>query len=120
MKISQIDSTNFMASTFQLQRVNAKKIKSLEAIKKIAEDKNVDIFILKNGASMNSSTEDMYMVMASTDVSAIGKKNPRHKIEQSKNCMIVSKKIPKEELSVRIYNAAVSAIEALENKILTV
>ena len=51
MKISQINNTNFKSGTVTLNRIGRENIRSVEAIKKIAEDKDMDIIISKNKKS---------------------------------------------------------------------
>jgi hypothetical protein len=119
MKLSQIDRTNFSAGLIQLKRVNKNKIASIDAIKKIAEDRDIDIFISKNQKSKYLPLEDMYMIMASKDVPLIrrGFFSAGYVTKHGMGCVIVNKKVSNEELSVKIFNASMSALDVLEKKL---
>ena len=119
MKVSQINKTNFKAGSLTLNRIKPEKFYSYESIKKIAEDKNMDIFIIKNQKSAYLPKEDMYTVMASSIIPIIqrGFYTVGYKTQYAMSCMIANNKISKEELSVKIFNSAITAIESLEKKL---
>ncbi len=119
MNIDKVNMTNFGAGNVQLTRIAPESIPSLKAIKKIAEDKGMDIFITKNKETKYLPKEDMYIVIAKKDIPVVLRtffsvgKISKH----GTGCAILSKKANEEELSTRIYNATMSAIEILEKKL---
>lgn len=120
MIINKIDNTNFGAGNVFLNRINSENtLKCYNSIKKLAEDKGIDIFITKNKETKYLPKEDMYTVIAKKEIPVVSRmffsvgKFARH----GTGCTILSKKASEEELSTRIYNAAMNAIEILEKKL---
>ena len=103
MKVSQISQTNFSAGSIYLKNIDSNKLKCYDAIKKMAEDKNIDIFLSKREDSYYLPTNDMYLIFANM----LGGKH-------SANCELINKKANPDEVSVRLYNLAVDIIEKVE------
>jgi len=106
VKVSQIDKTNFCAGSLFLKDINKNQFQCFDAIKKIAEDKNVDVFISKKENSYFLPTDNLYTVIAN-------KLGGCHGVA----CAIVNKKTCAEGVSVKIFNAAMNAIDHLESKL---
>lgn len=119
MNIDKVNNVKFEAGNVRLKRISAEKISSYDAIKKIAEDKGMDIFISKNKETKYLPRENMFLVLASKDTPIVARKFFRvgTKTDHTAFCIIANKQISKEELGVRIYNAAMNAIESLEAKL---
>ena len=94
-------------------------LKCYNSIKKLAEDKNIDIYITKNKESKYLPHEDMYLVIAQKEIPIIERLffQIGKTIKHGTGCTILSKKAGAEELSTRVYNAAINAIETLEKKL---
>ena len=119
MNIDKVNTVKFEAGNVHLKRVCTEKIPSYEAIKKIAEDKGMDIFISKNKESKYFPKEDMFLVLAFKEQPVIARNFFRvgTKSSHAANCVIVNKDVKNEELGVRVYNATMNAIESLEGKL---
>ncbi|MCR5265411.1 MAG: hypothetical protein K6E29_02305 [Cyanobacteria bacterium RUI128] len=119
MKIDKVDNVKFEAGKINLKRVSADNITSYEAIKNIAEDKGMDIFISKNKKSKYLPRENMFLVLAYKDRPVVERNffQVGTQTSHAVSCFIANKNIKNEELGVRIYNATMSAIEALEAKL---
>ena len=102
MKVSQISQTNFMAGSIYLKNIDANKVKCYEAIKKMAEDKDIDIYIIKRQNPYHLPSRDLYTIIGNM----LGAKHSTH-------CELINHKTNQEELSVRIYNAAVNTMEQI-------
>ena len=120
MQISKVDNTTFKAGNVHLERINNSNVPTIfKTMKKIAEDKNIDIFISKNKESEYLPYEDFYIVRASKDIPVITRgffpigKTKKNSISYT----ILSKKADDGEVSVKIYNATMQAIESLEKKL---
>jgi len=100
MKVSQICQTNFMAGRIYLKNIDTDKIKCYDAIKKMAEDRNIDMYIIKRHDSYYLPTHDLYTIIGNM----LGAKH-------STKCELINHKTSAEELSVRIYNTAVNIME---------
>ena len=94
-------------------------LKCYNSIKKLAEDKNIDISIIKSKETKYLPHEDMYIVIAQKEIPIVAKmffqiyKTTKH----GTGCAVLSKKTGAEELSTRVYNAAINAIETLGKKL---
>lgn len=108
MHVYRTNNIKFGAGDIYLKRVAAENIPSYNAIKKIAEDKGIDVFIAKNKDTKFLPRENMFTIVVS-------KKEPE--INHGTGCAIMPKNAPKEELAVRIYNATMTAIDVLEKKL---
>ena len=120
MQINKIDNTIFKAGTVHLERVNNANAPTIfKTMKKIAEDKNIDIFISKNKESEYLPLDDFYMVRACKDIPVVARGFfPISKITKNGiSCAVLSKKADEGEISVKIYNATMKAIESLEKKL---
>ena len=106
MKVSQINKTNFCAGSIFLNNINKNQFKSFDAIKKIAEDKNIDIFISKNENSYFHPADNIY-------TATTNKLGYSHGFAYT----IINKKSCAEEVSVKIFNTVMNAIERLESKL---
>ncbi len=120
MIINKIDNTNFKAGNVYLKRIDSQKsIQCYDAIKKLAEDKSMDIFITKSKETKYLPREDMYVVIAKKEIPVVSRmffsmeKISRH----GTGCAILSKKANEKELSTKIYNATMNAIDTLEKKL---
>lgn len=103
MKVSQISQTNFTAGIFYLKNIDTNKVKCCDAIKKMAEDRNIDIYIIKRQDPYHLPTHDLYTIIGNM----LG-------VKHSTNCELINHKTSAGELSVRIYNAAVNTMEHIE------
>ena len=106
MKVSQVTKTNFTAGSIYLKNIDSNEIKSLNAIRKIAEDKNIDFFISKREDSFYLPTHNMYLLFAN-----------RLGGLHTAACELVDKKTGLSKLSVRLYNSAVNMMEKIENNL---
>lgn len=120
MNINKINNTNFESGNVFLKRIDSEKsIKCYDLIKKLAEEKDIDVFITKNKETKYLPNEDMYTVIAKKEIPIITRMFfpigtiPRH----GTGCAILNKKVGKEELSTKIYDATMCAIERLEKKL---
>ena len=107
MKVSQISHNNFTAGSIYLKNIDTNKVKCCDAIKKMAEDRNIDIYIIKRQDPYYLPTHDLYTIIGNM----LGAKH-------STNCELVNHKTSPGELSVRIYNAAVNTMEYIEKNLL--
>ncbi len=120
MIINKSDNTNFGAGNVFLKRINSENtIKCYNSIKKLAEDKGMDIFITKNKETKYLPKEDMYIVLAQKEIPVVTRMFfPVGNIQRhGTGCAIISKEANEEELSTKIYNATMNAIEILEKKL---
>lgn len=108
MQVTRTNNVKFGAGDVYLRRVAAENIPSYNAIKKIAEDKSMDIFITKSKETKFLPRENMFVIVAS---------KKETEIKHGTGCAIMPKDTPKEELAVRIYNATMRAIDVLEEKL---
>ena len=119
MNIRKADNINFGVGNVFLKRISSDNIPSYGAIKKLAEDKNIDIFITKNKETKYLPSEDMYTILALKErpVLARGFFRIGKDFKQGTSCAIVRKETKKEELSVKIFNSTMNAIDVLEKKL---
>ena len=111
MKVSQISCTNFMAGSVRLNNINVDKLHTFDAIKKLADDKNLNISILHNKDSELLFNEHFYTVTAKNITEDLSK------LKCGIASTFISKKVCAEEASVKIFNTAINAIEMLEKKL---
>ena len=114
MRIEQINNTNFGAGNVILKNMRPEQLCTFDSIKKIAEEKGIDVFITQKSKPKYPPLERFYTVIASKTTNTPVKKN-----KTVKNCSfaILNPKACIEEASARIFNAVTSAIEGLEKKI---
>ena len=119
MNIRKADNINFGVGNVFLKRISSDNIPSYGAIKKLAEDKNIDIFITKNKETKFLPSEDMYMISALKERPILTRGFFRigYDIKQGTSCAIVRKEAKKEELGVKIFNSTMNAIDVLEKKL---
>ncbi len=119
MNIDKVNMTIFGAGNVQLTRIAPESVSSLKAIKKIAEDKGMDIFISKNKESKFLPKEDMFLILATKERPIItrGFFEIGKETQHGANITILNKDINKKDFGIKIYNATMNAIEALENKL---
>ena len=120
MNINKIDNTNFKSGDVILKRINSPNaLNCYASLKKIAEDKNIDIYIMENENPKYLPKVNMFTVMAVKEFPIVLKKflTVVKSLRMGIGCVIISKSAGEKELSVKIYNAAVSAIETLEKRL---
>ena len=102
----KIDSLIFNINKNSPYRNNLLKAKSIDAIEKIAENKNLNLFI--NISDNNELLQDKLVIMAMT--------TKPHSFDRGAARTFVNKNAKTEEISVKLYNVAMMAIEAFEKK----
>ena len=117
MRIEPISQTNFNAGSVKLRNINIEGLYTYDAIKKIAENRDIDISIAKNKKSKYLPLEDLYTVVTSKFVKNKGFFTTGGKMFLGTGCAIMSKDASKEETSVKIFNAVIKAIECLNSKL---
>ena len=105
MRIGKINNTNFKAGEIGLKNIDSKNLKTLESIKKLAEDYGIDIYIYKSSDQYHLPSNDFYAAFAI---------NPKYYIGSS--CAITRKNMNATEASVNIFNMVIRAIENLNKK----
>ena len=118
MKINSVNKINYGAGNVVLKRINEESLASYKAIKKIAEDKGIDVFIAKGKDSKYLPKENMYVVIASkelphTETNSLTNEKRIRGVEIE----TMNKITGGETFSVRIYNATMKAIDVLEEKL---
>ena len=109
MRISKINNTNIKAGSVNTYNLNPKNLLCYDALSKIAEDRQVDIYITKhNGNKQYLPLDNLYTIVAYSE-----------KQIQSIACAIINKKNNINETSTKIFNAAMNAIETLNKKLKT-
>ena len=114
MHIDKINNLTFEAGNVRLNGIQQKSLYTFDSIKKIAEDRGVDIFISKNKASKNLECEDLYTIISSL---FMNKKTIKG------SAFAILRKIgpvSAEENSVKIYNAVIQSIENLNRRFLQI
>lgn len=106
MQILPICPTNFKAGNIKLNNINAENLYSFKAIKKLADDYKLDIFIIKNKTNEYLPFNDCYLAFV---------KNENNK--RGISCNITKRYMNKTESSVNVFNTVLSAIENLNNKL---
>jgi len=110
-KIQNHMNTPFGAGTVNIRKIKARNILQLYAIKKIAEEDNLDIFIKKLKESKYLPNKNFYIVYA------------KHEIDKfpfsarGTSSVIVNKNAKNVEISAKIYNAVLKSIDELSSKI---
>ena len=119
MRIEPINNVNFQAGNVKLVNINPKKLLSLEAFEKFAKDKNIDIFIAQSKTVQAKTKEKLFTVVASKDLPDVTRglfyadKAP----VRSAAFALINKDASSEEISVKIYNTVISAIENLQRRL---
>lgn len=122
MHISQIDgNVSSMAGTVSINNIKPEHLYSYNAIKKIAEEKGIDIFISTNKKTKKLPYETIFNVIAKKNVPVITREfyNISNIPKSASRRAVISKRASLEEVSVRIYNAVIEAIENLEKTLLS-
>ena len=104
-------STSFCAGSVNLRKIKAQNILHYDAIKKIAEEHESDIFIKKLKETKYLPASDFYIVYAKRKIDT-----PPFSIRGTSSA-IVRKYAKSVELSAKIYNAVIQSIEDLSAKI---
>jgi hypothetical protein len=104
MCVQPINSISSHGHLFCTNGFNINSVKSAEAIKKIATDQDLNIFITK--AKVTSENRYIIMVMAYKE----------HWLKKGVASSFIDINKKAEELSVRIFNTAIKAIESLQDK----
>ena len=119
MDIKRVNPVRFGAGNVYLKSVNAEKIKSYNAIKNIARDKDIDILITKSNVSDPNNLRDIYLVVAtkdnSTNVDKALESETVYKL--GSDYTILNKNTHSQELAVKIYNSTMKAIDVLEKNL---
>lgn len=100
MLLSPINQTCF--SAIPLININPQKYNSLEAIKKIAEDRNLKVYINKKNSSKYFPNGDLYTIMTISPNKKFGIHNDT-----------ISHNVNPKELSVKIFNAFMDTLEQI-------
>ena len=119
MDIKRVNPVRFGAGNVYLKSVNAEKIKSYNAIKNIARDKDIDILITKSNVSDPNNLRDIYLVVATKDNSInIDKALESETVYKlGSDYTILNKNTRSQELAVKIYNSTMKAIDVLEKNL---
>ena len=119
MDIKRVNPVRFGAGNVYLKSVNAEKIKSYNAIKNIARDKDIDILITKSNVSDPNNLRDIYLVVATKDNSTnIDKALESETVYKlGSDYTILNKNTRSQELAVKIYNSTMKAIDVLEKNL---
>ena len=117
MRITPINNTNFQGGNVKLRSLNPLDLRTYEALKKIAEARYIDISIAPHTRSKHFLQEAVYMVTASKTLpKKAGETFNMSKCGDASSYAVFDKNACLEEVSVKIYNAAINAIENLEKK----
>jgi len=117
MIIASVSSTNFQAGNVRLKNVNLEKLNTYGAVQDLAKHKDIDIIISKSQKNKPAlSHSDIYTVSALKNQHS--EKNGRSYVSNKKlrgtSFAIMSKSASPEEISAKIYDTVVKAIENLE------
>ena len=103
--------TSFSAGNVNIRKIKAKNILQYDAIKKIAEDNNVDIFIKKLKESKYIPESNFYIVHSKRKIDEC----PH--VVRGTSTVTVNKYAKTTEISAKIYDAVFKSIEDLSSKI---
>ncbi len=109
MHITKINNTPFNRGIIRLANIKSESLSTYDAINKFADDKGVNIFIAKNRQLENLPYQNLYTVIA--------KKITESESSRGTSFASMNKKVCKEEVSVKIYNAVINAVEMLEKNL---
>lgn len=117
MHIASISNLSFQAGNVRLKNIIPEELHNYETVKKLATDKDVDIFITKKQKSKNALPfTDIYTVLATKNNKII--KNEKSYVSNKRirgtSFAVMSERASSEEVSVRVYNAVINAVENLE------
>ena len=120
MRIDKINNNcNFQAGNVLLKRVPKKNLPNYNVFKKIAEDKGIDLLILKNKDTSYLKNEQLYYIVASKDIGL--DENNLAKIPKDavigQDCVLINNALEKENTAVKLYNTVIMAIERFEKKL---
>lgn len=90
-----------------IEGLDINKIKSFPSIKKIAEDKDVCVFIKKVSDNRQIDNKNIFVMALVYRLSSL---------VRGASHIVISKNCSNEELSVKIYNTVMNAISEFENK----
>ena len=119
MKVSQINITNFMGGTIWLKNIKPEEFGSFGSIKNLAEGNEIDIEISQIIGSKGMHFADVYIVTASKQISENKAEiiQNENSVAEAAKSLVTSLKISKEELSVRLFNTFINAVETLQKQI---
>lgn len=117
MNIASISNLSFQAGNVKLKNFFPEDLYNYETVKKIATEKDVDIFISKNKKSRKAVPfSNIYTVLATKNKKIV--KDEKSYVSNKKirgtSFAIMNKRASSEEVSVRVYNAVINAVENLE------
>ena len=112
MKILQIENMNFKSGTVHICNINKDALYSYNAVKKFAEEKCMDLFIIKNSIKSSTFDKNLYTI-----ISTIGNEIPDKKSICGIAYATPNYNATAKEISVKIYNAVIQSIENLEKKL---
>ena len=115
MYILPPDTTNFKSGSVVLKNIQSEKIKSIEAISKLAKDADTDVFIVKNMPGEYIPSCDTYSVFVSKVVPIMTRQFFRigSMLKQSVSSVVAENKASENEVSVKLYNAFIYALEQM-------
>lgn len=119
MNINKINNIKFEAGNVYTNKINDNSLKSYNAIKKIAEEKNIDVYISRNHESRHLPAKDLYLVLATKEKPIYNKSSLQTGVDfiRGASFSVVDKNAGNKELSVKIFNATMNAVENLEKKL---
>ena len=110
MRIDKINNTNFQAGKLRLSNLTAENLRNLDALREIAEKRNIDISIYKKDGGKYLKNYDMYFVTCTKVFkTCFNVKNPE--TYHSLGLTIHPKKIVPETLSENVYNVVLETTE---------
>ena len=104
---------SFYAGSVNLRKIRAKNILHYDAIKKIAEEDNLDIYIKKLKESKYFPAQDFYLVYAKHEIDSFPFK------VRGTSSAVVSKNAKIVEVSAKIYDAVINSVKCLAENIKT-
>ena len=110
MQVQRIQNNHYQtfgAGTVKLTGIEPSGISTYDAIKKLAQNCDIDISIIKTGTSKYLPKHDAFNVIAKY----VSGKNemPKHGFK----CLLVDKKASLEELSTKLYGKVLESVTAL-------
>jgi DNA-binding protein Fis len=119
MRIDKLNTTNFTAGNVSLDKITPENFHSYSSIKKLAEDKEIDVFISKNSESKHLPKEDVYLVIASKEQPVVERSffHIGNNSTEAADILFLDKKANKKEVSVKLFNTVMKAIDTLDNKL---
>ena len=110
MHIDKINNLYFKAGSLKLNNVQRKYFSSYDSIKKIAEDRGINVSITRNSTSKSLKYDDLYTIISSKNID-------NQPVKGTAYAVINNNDVSQEEFSVRIFNSVIMSIENLNKRL---